>query len=151
MERKQGLDPVVKHIFIEMGLFAVAFLLVIILLCNSCSSEAPVETTAPILQTQPVETTTEPAPTEPPTPREALQAVMAENGLNMMDFAYVPDVVARHRFSTDDFFLYYPLTEGAWRKTPCQLDSTVHAFSKAVYIPCCDRWTEWTDHSRDRR
>ena len=61
--------------------------------------------------------------------------LMAENGLSMMDFVYVPAVAARHRFSIDDFFLYYPLPEGAWRDVPCQLDSVAHAFSKAVYIP----------------
>ena len=61
--------------------------------------------------------------------------LMAENGLSMMDFVYVPDVVARHRFSIDDFFLYYPLTEGSWRTVPCQLDSVAHDFSKAVYVP----------------
>ena len=61
--------------------------------------------------------------------------IMAENGLNMMDFVYVPDVVARHRFSIDDFFLYYPMEDASWRKIPCQLDSAAHDFSKAVYLP----------------
>ena len=60
--------------------------------------------------------------------------LMAENGQNMMDVVYVPDVVARHRFSIDDFFLYYPLTEGTWRQSPSQLDSTAHEFSKATYV-----------------
>ena len=61
--------------------------------------------------------------------------LMAENGLSMMDFVYVPTVAARHRFSIDDFFLYYPLPDGTWRDVPCQLDSVDHAFSKAVYVP----------------
>lgn len=61
--------------------------------------------------------------------------LMAENGLSMMDFVYVPDVVARHRFSVEDFFLYYPLEDKSWRQVPCQLDSSAHSFSKAVYIP----------------
>ena len=61
--------------------------------------------------------------------------LMAENGLSMMDFAYVPDVVARHRFSVNDFFLYYPLADGSWRPVPSQLDSADHAFSKATYVP----------------
>lgn len=61
--------------------------------------------------------------------------LMAENGMSMMDVVYIPDVVARHRFSVEDFFLYYPLTEGAWRQTPSQLDSTAHEFSKASYVP----------------
>ena len=61
--------------------------------------------------------------------------LMAENGLSMMDFVYVPDVVARHKFSIEDFFLYYPLPEGSWRQVPCQLDSVAHDFSKAAYVP----------------
>ena len=60
--------------------------------------------------------------------------LMAENGLSMMDFVYTPDVVARHKFSIDDFYLYYPLADGVWRQAPCQLDSTVHPYSKAVYM-----------------
>ena len=61
--------------------------------------------------------------------------LMAENGLSMMDFVYIPTVIARHRFPIDDFFLYYPLPEGTWRKTPHQLDSVSHIYSKASYIP----------------
>ena len=61
--------------------------------------------------------------------------LMAENGLSMMDFVYVPEVAARHKFPIDEFFLYYPLKDASWRKTPHQLDSADHAFSKAVYIP----------------
>ena len=60
--------------------------------------------------------------------------LMAENGLSMMDFVYVPTVVARHKFPIEDFFLYYPLPDGRWRETPNQLDSTAHSFSKATYI-----------------
>lgn len=60
--------------------------------------------------------------------------LMAENGLSMMEFVYTPDVVARHKFSIDDFYLYYPLADGVWRQAPCQLDSTVHPYSKAVYM-----------------
>ena len=63
------------------------------------------------------------------------RVLMAENGMSMMDIVYIPDVVARHRFSIEDFFLYYPLTEGAWRKSPSQLDSTAHDISKASYVP----------------
>ena len=61
--------------------------------------------------------------------------LMAENGLSMMDFVYVPTVVARHRFPIEDFFLYYPLPDGRWRETPNQLDSVAHQYSKATYIP----------------
>ena len=61
--------------------------------------------------------------------------LMAENGLSMMDFVYSPDVIAKHKFSIEDFFLYYPLKNGAWRKTPYQLDSLDHEYSKAAYLP----------------
>lgn len=61
--------------------------------------------------------------------------LMAENGLSMMDFVSDPRVLARHRFSLDDFFLYYPLPDRSWRKVPCQLDSADHVYSKAVYVP----------------
>ena len=60
--------------------------------------------------------------------------LMAENGLSMMDFVYTPDVIARHKFSIEDFYLYYPLADGVWRQAPCQLDSTAHPYSKAVYM-----------------
>lgn len=61
--------------------------------------------------------------------------LMAENGLSMMDFVYDPRVLARHRFSLDDFFLYYPLPDNSWRQVPCQLDSVSHVYSKAAYVP----------------
>lgn len=61
--------------------------------------------------------------------------LMAENGRNMMDFVYKPHVIARHRFSIEEFFLYYPLPDNSWRSLPCQIDSTVHSLSKAVYVP----------------
>ena len=61
--------------------------------------------------------------------------LMAENGISMMDYVYVPNVVARHKFSIDDFYLYYPLSDGAWRPSPSQLDTVAHEFSKASYVP----------------
>ena len=61
--------------------------------------------------------------------------LMAENGRSMMDFVYKPHVIARHRFSIEEFFLYYPLPDNSWRSLPCQIDSTVHRLSKAVYVP----------------
>lgn len=61
--------------------------------------------------------------------------LMAENGRSMMDFVYKPHVIAKHRFSIDEFFLYYPLPDNSWRSLPCQIDSTVHRLSRAVYVP----------------
>ncbi len=61
--------------------------------------------------------------------------LMARNGLNMMDFCSQPTVVAKQVFSLKDFFLFYPLEERGWRKTPNQLDSAGGPLARAVYIP----------------
>ena len=34
--------------------------------------------------------------------------LLSENGKNMTGFVYSPTVVAKHMFSLEDFFLYYP-------------------------------------------
>ena len=34
--------------------------------------------------------------------------LMSENGRSMMNFVDIPNVVAKRKFSIDDFFLYYP-------------------------------------------
>lgn len=62
--------------------------------------------------------------------------LLSENGSNMAGYAYDPVVIARHRFHIDDFFLYYPLPDKSWRKTPNQLDTMPGTrFSKALYAP----------------
>ncbi len=62
--------------------------------------------------------------------------LLSENGRSMSSFAYCPIVEARHKFSIDDFFLYYPLPDRSWRAFPNQLDTTaVHRLSRASYIP----------------
>lgn len=75
--------------------------------------------------------------------------LMAENGRNMMDFAYIPKVVARHTFSLEDFFLYYPLPDSSWRATPCQLDTLSNPFSKAVYVPEDADMIYWSAEDKD--
>ncbi len=66
----------------------------------------------------------------------AEKLLLSENGLNMADFVYSPAVIDRTKFSIEDFFLYYPLRDRAWRQVPDQLDSsTFHPFSKALYAP----------------
>lgn len=75
--------------------------------------------------------------------------LMAENGISMMDYVYVPNVVARHRFSIDDFYLYYPLADGSWRVTPSQLDTASHEFSKASYIPDDADVIYWSAEDKD--
>lgn len=61
--------------------------------------------------------------------------LLSENGRNMSAFAYSPYVVAKHKFSLDDFFLYYPLQDRSWREVPNQLDSVASGVSKAVFVP----------------
>ena len=75
--------------------------------------------------------------------------LMAENGISMMDYVYVPNVVARHRFSIDDFYLYYPLADGSWRPAPSQLDTASHEFSKASYIPDSADVIYWSAEDKD--
>ena len=66
----------------------------------------------------------------------AEKMLLSENGLNMADFVYSPRVIDRKKLAADEFFLYYPLEDRSWRKTPDQLDSSaVHRFSKALYAP----------------
>ena len=62
--------------------------------------------------------------------------LQGENGASMMEYVYSPTVVARHRFSTKDFFLYYPMKDKSWRAVPNVLDSlSGHPFAEAVYVP----------------
>lgn len=62
--------------------------------------------------------------------------LLSENGKNMAAFAYRPNVIARHRFPLDEFFLYYPLPDKSWRKVPNQLDTMPSGrLSKALYAP----------------
>lgn len=62
--------------------------------------------------------------------------LLAENGRAMSGFVDNPVVVARHRFSVSDFFLYYPFRDSSWRSVPNQLDSVAgHPYSKALYAP----------------
>lgn len=70
--------------------------------------------------------------------------LMAENGRNMMDFVYKPEVITKHRFSLDDFFLYYPLPDSCWYSVPCQLDSLGGEFAKAVYVPAGSDTIYWS-------
>ena len=75
--------------------------------------------------------------------------LMSENGRSMMDFVSTPVVVAKHRFSLDDFFLYYPLPDRSWRRTPCQIDSSSHALDKASYVPEGASEIFWSAEDKD--
>jgi hypothetical protein len=61
--------------------------------------------------------------------------LLSENGRNMSGFTYSPFVVAKHKFSLDDFYLYYPLEDRSWREAPNQLDSTASSLSMATFVP----------------
>ncbi len=62
--------------------------------------------------------------------------ILSENGRTMSSYAYIPVVRARHKFSVDDFFLYYPLEDMGWRALPNVLDtSAVKGISRALYAP----------------
>lgn len=57
----------------------------------------------------------------------------AQNALNMTDFCADPVVIARERFARDNFFLFYPLKSGGWRRSPNVLDPVDDGFP--VYAP----------------
>ena len=64
------------------------------------------------------------------------QLLLSRNGLNMMGFCSQPTVVAKRTFPLEDFFLFYPLKDFSWRKTPNQLDSLGgDNMSRAIYVP----------------
>ena len=71
--------------------------------------------------------------------------LMSENGRSMAGFVDIPHVVARQRFSLEDFFLYYPLPDSSWRNVPSQLDSvTNHRFARATFVQDQDRTLYWS-------
>jgi hypothetical protein len=68
-------------------------------------------------------------------PGAGKKAAAAQNGLNLSDFCAEPSVIARQRFSRRDFYLFYPLKNGAWRSSTNQLDSLGGPFASATYVP----------------
>ena len=71
--------------------------------------------------------------------------LMAENGLNMAGFVDIPHVLARSKFSLEDFFLHYPLPDSCWRSVPNQLDSSSdHTFARAMFVKDSDRTIYWS-------
>ena len=75
--------------------------------------------------------------------------LLSENGNNMTGFVYSPVVVARHMFSLEDFFLYYPLKDRSWRRTPNQLDSLSGNYAKAIYAPSDDKVIYYSASDKD--
>ena len=69
---------------------------------------------------------------------EALEQelILSQNGLSMTRYCSRPEVVARYRFSLDDFFLFYPMENRAWRAVPNPLDSLGgDPLVRAMYVP----------------
>lgn len=62
--------------------------------------------------------------------------LLSENGLSMTGFVGTPSIVARHRFSVRDFYLFYPLEDNSWVPVPNLLDTLgTNLFSRATYVP----------------
>lgn len=75
---------------------------------------------------------------------------LAENGEKMSGFVWKPEVVARKRFSKDDFFLYYPIEPDSWMAAPNCLDSIGRdIFAEAVYFPKDSRSVYYSARSED--
>ncbi len=66
--------------------------------------------------------------------------LLSENGSNMSRFVRKPKVVAKRKFSLDEFHLYYPVENKGWRELPNSLDSDdSDPFVRALYAP------DWND------
>lgn len=63
------------------------------------------------------------------------EAMLSRNGLSMLSYCSKPTVVARQRFSLEDFFLYYPMPDKSWRAVPNVLDSIAPSpLQKATFV-----------------
>lgn len=73
------------------------------------------------------------------------RVLMSENGKSMAAFVDVPGVLARRKFSLEDFFLYYPLPDSSWRAVPNQLDTASgHKFARALFARDDARTLYWS-------
>ena len=75
--------------------------------------------------------------------------LLSENGKNMSEYVYSPKVVARHVFSQEDFFLYYPLKDSCWRAVPNVLDSMPSPHAKAIYAPSDEETIYFSGQDKD--
>lgn len=68
---------------------------------------------------------------------EAIRDAMTlgQNGLSMMNYCSHPVIVDKRRFALEDFFLMYPMEDGAWRESPNTLDPGHDSFAQATFIP----------------
>ena len=73
------------------------------------------------------------------------RVLMSENGKSMAAFVDVPSILARRKFSLEDFFLYYPLADSSWRAIPNQLDSASgHKLARALFARDEARTLYWS-------
>lgn len=78
------------------------------------------------------------------------ELTLSQNGLSMMDYCSQPVVVAKYRFSTQDFFLFYPMPNRSWRPVPNQLDSLGGSdLARAMYIPDGEEHIYYSAKDRD--
>jgi hypothetical protein len=68
----------------------------------------------------------------------------SRNGKAMATYCHSPKVVSRKTFSLKDFYLYYPLTDRAWRPAPNRLDPKGGDFSSVVYFPRGSKEAYWS-------
>lgn len=65
--------------------------------------------------------------------KEAL--TLGQNGVSMMKYCSHPNVIAKRTFPLEDFFLYYPMQDKSWRRSPNMLDNERDAIAQATFIP----------------
>lgn len=56
------------------------------------------------------------------------------NGLSMMSYCSHPTVVAKQTLPLEDFFLYYPMRDSVWYRSPNILDSSRDAIAQATLV-----------------
>ena len=65
--------------------------------------------------------------------------LLSRNGLAMTEFVDQPEILARQRFSREDFFLYYPFADSSWLAKPNRADrSAATPLSPATLVTGAD-------------
>lgn len=60
---------------------------------------------------------------------------LGQNGLSMMNYCSHPTVVAKQTFPLEDFFLFYPMKDSVWHRTPNMLDKGYDLTVQATLVP----------------
>ena len=64
------------------------------------------------------------------------ELILSRNGLAMTRYCSQPEVIAKRHLPLDEFFLYYPMQDRAWRPVPNPLDSLAgRGLVRAMYVP----------------